>query len=125
MKKVDAKNTDRLIGLFDSSHLRYRRDVIENHLENQQPSLTEMVAKAVEILNKNEKGYFLFVEGGRIDHALHDTQGHLALDETAEFSKAIEYAHRTVNNSDTILLVTADHSHTMSYSGYPVSTWQF
>lgn len=104
--------------------MKYRKEIVDHELQDQQPSLTEMLTKAIQVLSKNEKGYFLFVEGGRIDHGHHSTQARIALDETAEFSKAIDYAHRTVNNNDTILLVTADHSHTMSYSGYPVSISQ-
>lgn len=110
-----------MLGLFDRSHMKYRREVVEKKLEEQQPSLTEMVAKAIQVLEKNKNGYFLFVEGGRIDHAHHSTLATTAIEETVELSKAIEYAHRTVNNSETTILVTADHSHTMSYAGYPVS----
>lgn len=121
MNNVDASKTTHLLGLFDSSHMKYHKEVLDENVQDQQPTLTEMLAKAIEVLSKNEKGYFLFVEGGLIDLALHTTQTHLALDETSEFSKAIDYAHRTVNNSDTILLVTADHSHTMTQSGYQVS----
>lgn len=80
-----------------------------------------MVTKAIEVLRKNEKGYFLFVEGGKIDMAHHGTKANIAIDEFREFSKAIDYAVKTVNLNDTIILVTADHSHTMSYSGYSVS----
>lgn len=80
-----------------------------------------MTMKAIEILSTNPNGFFLFVEGGRIDHALHDTQAHIALEETAEFSSAVNIATRMVNVSDTLIIATADHSHTMTLSGYPVS----
>lgn len=78
-----------------------------------------MVAKAIDLLSKNKEGYFLFVEGGRIDHGHHATKAQYALDEAAEFSKAIAYARRAVSDHDTLIVVTADHAHTMSYSGYP------
>lgn len=105
--------------------MQYRRVVVDNNLQDQQPSLTEMLTKAIQVLSQNEKGYFLFVEGGLIDIALHYNEVHYAMGETAEFSKAIDYAHRTVNNSDTILLVTADHAHTMTLAGYSVSRFAF
>lgn len=89
--------------------------------DEEQPTLTDMVAKALEVLNKSEKGYFLFVEGGKIDLGHHSNKAHLALDETAEFSRAIDYAHHNVNEEDTLILVTSDHSHTMTMAGYPVS----
>ena len=44
-----------------------------------EPTLLEMTSKALEILKKNEKGYVLLVEGGRIDHAHHDTRARLVL----------------------------------------------
>lgn len=81
-----------------------------------------MVDKAIDILSKNEEGFFLFVEGGRIDHGHHKTRAHLALDETVEFSKSIELARNKLSEEDTLLVVTADHSHTMSYSGYGVGS---
>jgi alkaline phosphatase len=59
--------------------------------------------------------------GGRIDHAHHRTMAHLALDETVEFHKAVEVARAKVDTDDTLILVTADHSHTMTIGGYPVS----
>jgi len=61
----------------------------------------------------------LFVEGGRIDHAHHDTLGQRALVETIEFDKAIKKADDLTVDDETLILVTSDHSHTMTISGYP------
>lgn len=77
-----------------------------------------MVSKALDVLEKDPKGYFLFVEGGRIDHAHHDCQAERALDETVEFGKAIELARKRTNVENTLVVVTSDHSHTMSIAGY-------
>lgn len=63
------------------------------HLEegsDQQPSLWEMTEAAIKILNKGKEGFYLFVEGGRIDHGHHDTWARRALDETVEFHKAVQ-----------------------------------
>lgn len=118
---VNVSETDYLLGLFEPSHLQYHLDLVNKSLEHKKPSLTQLTAKAIELLSKNKNGYFLFVEGGKIDLAHHETKARKSLDETAEFSKAIDYARRAVSEEDTIILVTADHAHTMSYSGYPVS----
>lgn len=83
-----------------------------------EPSLQEMTESAIRILEKGDKGYFLFVEGGRIDMAHHKTLAHKALDETAEFSKAVQKAVEMTNEEDTLIVVTSDHAHTMSYAGY-------
>lgn len=60
----------------------------------------------------------MFISGGRIDTAHHETKARKALDETAELAKAVETALRMVNLEDTLVVVTSDHSHTMTYSGY-------
>ncbi|XP_061387857.1 alkaline phosphatase-like [Musca vetustissima] len=110
------KNTEHVMGLFASNHIPYHLDADRSVI----PSLREMVAEALEILERqsNGKGYFLFVEGGRIDHAHHDTLALKALDETAEFDKAIRYARQQTSQDDTLIVVTSDHSHTMSVAGY-------
>lgn len=86
------------------------------------PSLAEMTEAAIKIVSKGngaKNGFFLFIEGGRIDHGHHATLAHKALDETAELSKAIEKALQMTNEENTLIVVTSDHAHTMSMSGYP------
>lgn len=109
-------NTERVMGLFASNHNPYHLDADPESI----PTLEEMVQSALVILEKQSqgKGYFLFVEGGRIDHAHHDTLALKALDETAEFDKAIHFAHQHTQRDDTLIVVTSDHSHTMSVAGY-------
>lgn len=117
LMKINPSETDYLFGLFQHGHMSY-------HLEadhDEEPTLQEMVAKALEILKKNEKGFVLLVEGGMIDQAHHANYAQMALDETVQFSKAIEYAKNNTNEEDTLLVVTADHSHTFTVGGYPVS----
>lgn len=103
-----------MIGLFDNLHLPYH---INANL-SVKPTLAEMVAKALDVLEEKKTGYFLFVEGGRIDHAHHDAQAERALDETVEFGKAIDLARKRTSETDTLIVVTSDHSHTMSIAGY-------
>lgn len=63
--------------------------------------------------------FFQYIPGGRIDHAHHDNYAHLALDETVEYSKAVKKAQSLTNEEDTLIVVTADHAHTMTVAGYP------
>ena len=115
LKSVD-KNTDHLLGLFSDSHMSFSE--LRDKSPKGEPSLTEMTGKAIELLQKNRKGFFLMVEGGRIDHGHHAGIAKLALTETIEFSNAIRRATELVG-SDTLIIVTADHSHTMTMAGYP------
>lgn len=59
------------------------------------------------------------VEGGRIDQAHHQNYAHAALHEVLEFDMAIEAALKNTNEEETLILVTADHSHSVTLNGYP------
>ena len=114
---IDVKKTDHLLGLFQPSHLQYEHDRPKDKAG--EPSLSEMTSKAIDILSKNKKGFFLMVEGGKIDHAHHGGNAYRALTDTIELSNAVRIAKSKVNLEDTLIIVTADHSHTMTFAGYP------
>lgn len=84
-----------------------------------QPTLQEMTKKAIQLLQKEPNGFVLFVEGGLIDKAHHETWAKIALDETLEFSKAVASAVELTSKDDTLIVVTSDHAHTMTMAGYP------
>lgn len=115
--KVDARTTRHLLGLFEPSHMHYETDRAKDQAG--EPSLAEMTSKAIELLKQNRKGFFLMVEGGRIDHAHHAGNAYRALTDTIAFSDAVRAAVAMVDPRDTLVLVTADHSHTLTISGYP------
>ncbi len=121
LKSIDYENTDYLLGLFEPNHCLYNIEIEQRQLQETEPTLSEMTEAAVRVLQKEQNGYFLFVESARIDMAHHDTLARIALDETKEFSKTIDIVRRMTNDSDTLIVVTSDHAHTMSYNGYPVS----
>ena len=84
-----------------------------------EPSLAEMTDKAIDVLKNNPKGYFLMVEGGRIDHGSHAGNAYRTLSDTVALSDAVKKALEKVDLSDTLVIVTADHSHTLTIAGYP------
>jgi len=84
-----------------------------------QPTLAQMTRKAIQLLQKEPNGFVLFVEGGLIDMAHHETWAKMALDETVEFSRAVSDAAELTSEEDTLIVVTSDHAHTMSMAGYP------
>lgn len=90
-----------------------------------EPSLLEMTQKSLEILKRNPHGFVLLVEGGRIDHGHHEGIAQRALSEIAEFEKTVEYVRNHTNEEDTLLIVTADHSHVFTMGGYAVGKFGF
>ena len=106
-----------LLGLFEHSHMRFEADRGEDAAG--EPSLAAMTRAAIERLARAPRGYFLIVEGGRIDHAHHATNAYRALVDTVAFADAVQVAIEATDVADTLLLVTADHSHTFTISGYP------
>lgn len=114
---IDPKKTKHLLGLFEPSHMKYEHDRPKDTAG--EPSLSEMTAKSIDILSTNKNGYFLMVEAGRIDHSHHDGNAFRALTDTIALSDAVKLAQSKVNLDETLIIVTADHSHTLTISGYP------
>lgn len=117
LASIDPKTTKHLLGLFGSTHLEFDKDRTTKNLD--EPSLTDMTTKAIDVLSQNKKGYFLMVEGGRIDQAHHLGNAYRALQDTVELSNAVRAAVAKVNLDETLIVVTADHSHTLTIGGYP------
>lgn len=105
-----------VLGLFSNSHMQYEVLRDEN---TTQPSISEMTAAAIDYLEALGDGYYLMVEGGRIDHGHHDGVPGLALTETQAFARAVKTALDKVDLGETLILVTADHSHVFTLAGYP------
>lgn len=138
-----------LAGLFESSHMQYDIDRNDPHYEKAgEPHIKDMTEKAIQILSKNPKGYFLLVEGGfffflkdsiirlilysqiaskycsfavggKIDLAHHGSRPVRSLHDVVAMDLAVDKAASITNNQDTLIVVTADHSHTFVISGYP------
>jgi alkaline phosphatase len=113
---LDLARTPRLLGLFEPDHMNYERD--RPHDAAGEPSLAQMTRAALQVLSRNREGYVLVVEGGRIDHAHHAGNAYRALDETLAFAEAVRVADALFGD-DTLVVVTADHSHTLNFLGYP------
>ena len=114
---VDSETTKQLFGLFSESHMRYAADR-KNDISGE-PSLSEMTAKAIEILDNNSRGFLLVVESGRIDHGHHAGSAFTALNDTIELSRAVQSAVDGTKAEETLIIVTADHSHVFTMAGYP------
>ncbi|KAL2090481.1 hypothetical protein ACEWY4_012744 [Coilia grayii] len=111
---LNPSKVDYILGLFEPYDLPFD---LERNKETE-PSLTEMVDVALKVLKKNLNGFFLLVEGGRIDHGHHDGKAKQALHETVEMDRAIGRAGLLTSTHDTLTIVTADHSHVFNFGGY-------
>jgi alkaline phosphatase len=107
-----------LLALFNYDHMAFEHDRKQDVAG--EPSLAEMTRAAITRLKRNDKGFVLLVEGGRIDHAHHYGNAYRALTDTVALSDAVRVADEMTAADDTLILVTADHSHTLSFVGYPV-----
>lgn len=114
---IDTESTERMFGLFNESHMQYEADR-DNDIAGE-PSIAQMTETAINILNNNDKGFFLMVESGRIDHAHHAGNAAGALTDTLAFEAAVTTALENTNPEETLILVTADHGHVFTIAGYP------
>ena len=117
---LDAAGDAPVLGLFSGSHMAFEAD----REDGDQPSLAEMTRFAVERLSRDEDGFVLVVEAGRVDHAHHGTNAYRALTDMQAFNEAIAVAHEMTARvdggaGDTLIVVTADHGHVFNIAGYP------
>ncbi len=113
---VDFSSPARVLGLFDPSHMQYELDRETD--TGGEPSLAEMTTAAITRLSQGDAGFILLVEAGRIDHAHHGGNAKRALEDTLAFDAAIKAALE-MTGDDTLVMVTADHSHVFTIAGYP------
>ncbi|QNP49841.1 alkaline phosphatase [Diaphorobacter aerolatus] len=121
--KLPVDGKVKIAGLFSKDHMAYDLD----RDASKEPSLAEMTGKAIDALLGRNKGFFLMVEGGRIDHALHATNARRALQDTVAFDDALKTALVKMEKADpglknTLVVVTADHDHTLHLNGYAQRT---
>ena len=117
--QFDAAPADApLLGLFEPEHMQFEHDRPKDGAG--EPSLAEMTRAAIARLSRDPQGYVLLVEGGRIDHAHHEGNAYRARTDAIAMSDAVRAADEATSADDTLILVTADHAHTLTFAGYPV-----
>ena len=117
-EKLDLSATRQVLGLFEPWHMQFEADRLASGAG--EPSLAAMTGLAINLLkSKDGKGFFLIVEGGRIDHAHHLHNAYRALTDAIAFDAAVAGALESTNPVNTLIVVTADHSHTFTIGGYP------
>ena len=121
---LEVAKSDKILGLFnlDNMNVYLDREILKapsvlGSFTNQ-PTLMEMTQKAIDILSKNENGFFLMVEGACIDKQLHVMDWERSTYDTIEMDKCVGIAREfAAKRGDTMIIVTADHSHGISITG--------
>lgn len=104
----------KVLGLFTESHMSYEAD----RDDDAEPSLAEMTALTIDKLSEKNSGYIIMVEAGRVDHAHHGTNAYRAMRDMQALNEAVKVA-KDKTGDDTLIMVTADHSHVFTMAGYP------
>ena len=118
-----AGSSERLLGLFHTGNMDGWLD--RHHFKGNtvkkfpnQPDLTDSFRAAVKVLEKNPEGFFLMLEAGLVDKFSHPLDWTRSVAETIAFDKVVEAAQKYCDeHPDTLLIVTGDHTHSISVAG--------
>ena len=107
-KEMNAVKSGKVWGMFAPDAMAYDFDRAE--LYPDQPSLAEMTVKAIELLSQNDKGFFLMVEGSKIDWTAHANDPIGLISDILAFDAAVAAALEFAKESrNTMLLIMSDH----------------
>ena len=120
---VTGETPDRLLGLFHTGNMdgwidrhQWKGNTVKKFPI--QPDLTESFDAAVKVLEKNDKGFFLMLEAGLVDKYSHPLDWTRSVGDTIAFDKVVERAKAYCEkHPDTLLIVTGDHTHSISVAG--------
>ena len=105
------KDRQPLLGLFSEKYIPFEIDRINTpELKTFTPTLNEMSQVALSQLSQGSEGFFLMIEGGRIDHAGHANDPAAIILEQMAFDETIATVLNFIDkNPDTLLIITTDH----------------
>lgn len=123
LSAVSGQTPDRLLGLFHTGNMdgwvdrhQWKGNTVKKFPN--QPDLTESFDAAVKVLEKNKDGFFLMLEAGLVDKYSHPLDWTRSVGDTIAFDKVVERAKAyCAKNPDTLLIVTGDHTHSISVAG--------
>jgi alkaline phosphatase len=116
LEAVPAWRRPKLFGAFSSAELAFANQLEER---SEQPSLGDMVRRAIELLQYNAGGYLLLVDAGLMRKAAQDNNGERTLGETAELDRAVAVARRYAGQKSTIIVCGDVAIGGMNLSGFP------
>ncbi|MFV0451153.1 MAG: alkaline phosphatase [Propioniciclava sp.] len=111
---AEASDTDfaaatKYLGVYEDNYLTDA--ITQTNGDKTSPTLAEMVTNGIDVLSKDDDGFFMMVEGGFIDGAAHNNDTATVLHETLAFEEAVKVALEFYEKSpdDTLIVVAADH----------------
>lgn len=103
--QMKSSSSNKIWGMFDPKSMSYDLD-----RKAEEPSLAEMTKKAIDILSREDKGFFLMVEGSEIDWAGHANDPVAMVGDILAFDEAVKVAKDFADtNKDTVIVVATDH----------------
>jgi alkaline phosphatase len=111
-EQMASSDGDKLLGIFAYSGMLdgIAYSTCKENNNCVQPSLAEMTKKALDILSKDEDGFFLMIEGGQIDWAAHNNDAGTMLHQMLHFDESVQAVYDWVKDrDDTLVVITADH----------------
>jgi len=122
--EADAAPTTKLLGLYNTSNIDGALDLKSLKKGSvskfpDQPDVVEEMRAAIKILSRNKKGFVLMVESARIDKYAHSMDAERSIYDVIMLDNAVKAAQdwAKANGNNTMILVTADHSHPVSVIG--------
>src|SRR5204862_1715997 len=116
LEAVPAWRRPKLFGAFSNIELAFANQVEER---SQQPSLSDMVRRAIELLQYNAGGYLLVVDAGLMRKAAEENNGERTLSETVELDRAVSVARRYAGQRSTIVVCGDAAIGGLSLNGFP------
>ncbi len=129
-QELESSSASKIWGMFAPGAMAYDMD----RSPDKEPSLAQMTQKAIEVLSKNEKGFFLMVEGSKVDWAAHANDPVGIISDVLSFDDAVKVAlDHAKTNKDTAVIAVTDHGNggltignkdtTKTYDKEPLSTF--
>jgi alkaline phosphatase len=101
LEAIPTWRRPKLIALFSKEEIAFADQIEER---SQQPSLSDMVRRAIELLQYNRRGYLLVVDAGLMRKAAQDNNAERTLNETGELDRAVSVAQRYSGQRSTIIV---------------------
>jgi alkaline phosphatase len=116
LEAIPAWRRPKLFGAFNNAELAFANQVEER---DQQPNLSDMVRRAIQLLQYNAGGYLLVVDAGLMRNAAQENNGERTLAQTLELDRAVAVARRYAGQKSTIIVCGDVAIGGMNLNGFP------